>query len=100
MLTFISGFFTAGTLTVFLNYLLEVTPEENRVMYVGTYNTFINLSLTVSPFVAHVVFKGANIRIALLAAAVIRLVGGIAFYIRNKKENIKKEINGGIISGI
>lgn len=87
-LNFISGFFTAGNVTVLLNALLESTPQENRVVYVGTYNTLINISLMISPMVAHVVLKQTGIFWALMIVAVIRFSGSIVFYINHAKKQV------------
>ena len=81
-LNLLIGFFTAGTTTVLLNYLLEVTPDENRVIYVGVYNTLINISLAISPFAAHAVLKFSNINLALIIVAFLRLLGSLLFYKR------------------
>lgn len=79
------GFFTAGTTTVLLSYLLEVTPDENRVVYIGVYNTLVNISLAVSPFAAHWVLKSTNIYIAILVVAVLRFISSMVLYASNRK---------------
>jgi MFS family permease len=79
-LNLLIGFFTAGTMTVLLNYLLEVTPEDNRVIYIGIYNTLTNISLTISPIVAHIVLKSSNIYIALIIDGALRFIGSIIFF--------------------
>lgn len=89
-LNFIAGFFTAGNVTVLLNGLLESTPVENRVIYIGTYNTLINVSLTVSPIVAHFVLQLTGIYWSLIIVAGVRMLGSLVFYINhanNKKES-------------
>jgi len=87
-LGFISGFFTAGNVTVLLNALLESTPQENRVIYVGTYNTLINISLMISPIVAHSVLKLTGIFWALIIVGAVRFLGSIMFYINHAKKQI------------
>jgi hypothetical protein len=84
-LNFISGFFTAGNVTVLLNALLESTPDENRVIYVGTYNTLINISLMISPIVAHFVMNQIGIIWALVIVSLIRLAGSVVFYFNHGK---------------
>lgn len=81
----ISGFFTAGNVTVLLNSLLESTPDENRVVYVGTYNTLINISLMISPIVAHFVLQQTGIFWALVIVSFIRLAGSAVFYLNHAK---------------
>ena len=75
------GFFTAGTSTVLLNALLEVTPQENRVVYVGAYNTLVNLSLAISPFFAYAVLKASGIVVAMCVVGGLRMVGSFAFWL-------------------
>ncbi|WP_035294165.1 MFS transporter [Clostridium sp. KNHs214] len=87
----ITGFFTSGTLTVILSSLLEVCPEENRLLYVGIHATFTNLTLSIAPMVGNLVLSHTNIYIALCASGFFRLIGSIAFYIR--KKYIKKNVN-------
>ncbi len=87
-LNFIIGFVTAGNVTVLLNALLESTPHENRVVYVGTYNTLINISLMISPIVAHGVLKMTGIFWALMIVGAIRSAGSIVFYINHAKKQV------------
>lgn len=84
------GFFTAGTTTVLLNALLEVTPEEYRVVYVGTYNTLVNASLSLSPIVAFLVLKGIGMFPALVVVSLCRLVGCFTFYLYNRRMERKQ----------
>ena len=88
LVSFIIGFFVAGNVTVLLNALLESTPSENRVIYIGTYNTLINISLMISPIVAHSVLKLTGIFWALIVVAIIRTMGSIVFYINHAKKQI------------
>ena len=82
------GFFTAGTMTVLLNALLEVTPQLYRVVYVGTYNTLVNASLAISPFVSFAILKWTGMIPALLIVFACRLAGCLVFwfYDRSQKE--------------
>ncbi len=80
-----SGFFTAGTITVLFTDMLEVTPEENRIVYVGYYNTLTNITLAISPFVGLFFLQQFDIFVALIVTAAMRFVGVIAFYIREKR---------------
>ncbi len=84
-LNLILGFFTAGTVTVLLSYLLEVTPDENRVVYIGVYNTLVNISLAVSPFAAHLVLRQSNIYIAIIIVAALRFTSSMIFFFSNRK---------------
>lgn len=80
-----SGFFTAGTITVLFTDMLEVTPDENRIVYVGYYNTLTNITLAISPFVGHFFLQRFDIFVALIVTALMRFVGVVAFYLREKK---------------
>ncbi|WP_105617196.1 MFS transporter [Vallitalea okinawensis] len=82
VLSTVSGIFTSGTVTVLLNLLLEVTPNEDRILYVGLYNTFINISLFISPFVGYFILNQSNVFIALLVVVGLRAIGGLTFFIR------------------
>jgi hypothetical protein len=86
------GFFTAGTVTVLLSALLEVTPQENRVVYVGTYNTFVNASLAISPIVAFLVLRAVGIIPALVVVCVCRLIGALAFWLYGRKSEREKSL--------
>lgn len=80
----IMGFFTAGTTTVLFNYLLEVAPPKNRIMYVAVHATLTNITLFIGPLIGDVVLKGSNIYIALLVTALMRFIGSMTFMLRGK----------------
>jgi len=82
----LSGFFTAGTITVLFSELLEVTPSKNRAVYVGYYNTMTNLTLIIAPFVGHYFNETRGIVVALIVTTLFRSIGGVAFYIRERSE--------------
>lgn len=81
----ITGFFTAGTITALLTLLLEVTPEKNRILYIGVHVTLTNITLFLAPTLGDFILNHTNIYLALCASAFFRLIGSIAFFIRNKK---------------
>lgn len=89
--SFISGIFIAGTTTVLLSGLLEVTPEADRVTYLAVYSTLTNLSLAVAPLVGHWFLSLKGIAFALLMTAIFRTIGSIAFFYRNSKLTKKAE---------
>lgn len=80
----ISGFFTPGTVTVLLNSLLEVSPSKNRAVFIGFHTTIVSISLCIAPLVGDVILSNTNIKYTLVVVAILRLVGSIAFFIRNK----------------
>jgi len=83
----ISGFFVAGTISVLLSDLLEVIPQNKRVLYIGFYSVFTNISLAVSPLVGSFIKENFSITIALGATAVFRLIGSASFFSRSKIEH-------------
>lgn len=83
----VSGIFIAGTTTVLLSGLLEVTPESDRVTYLAVYSTLTNLSLAVAPLVGHLFLEWKGITFALVATAVFRIIGSLTFFYRNRVIN-------------
>ena len=81
----ITGFFTAGTITALLTSILEVTPNKNRILYIGVHVTLTNITLFLAPTLGDFILNHTNIYLALCASAFFRLIGSISFFIRNKK---------------
>ncbi len=79
------GFFTAGTATVLLNALLEVTPQAHRVVYVGTYNTLINISLAISPIVMFGILSAIGMVPSMFVVSACRLAGCMTFLVYARK---------------
>lgn len=79
-----TGVFTSGTLTVLLSSILEVIPDKNRIIYMGVYTTFTNITLAIAPIIGHYFLSSRSIQFALLMTTIFRLIGGIAFIIRNQ----------------
>lgn len=79
-----TGIFTSGTVTVILSSALEVIPLKNRMIYMGVYTTFTNITLAIAPIIGHYFLSSRSIQMALLMTSVFRLIGGIAFIIRNR----------------
>jgi hypothetical protein len=86
----ITGFFTAGTITVIVSSLLEVAPKENRDMYFAIHATLTSVTLFISPFIGGFVFDHTTIYISLFVTAIFRFLGAFAFIIRNKKMKLGK----------
>lgn len=74
------GVSVAGTVLIMFNILLEVTPDENRTIYIAIYNTLIAIISGVSPLLGVKLMDMTNITIALIAVAAIRLISSIFFY--------------------
>ncbi len=81
----ITGFFTAGTITALLTLLLEVTPDKNRILYIGVHVTLTSITLFLAPTLGDFILSHTSIYLALCASAFFRLIGSISFFIRNKK---------------
>lgn len=86
MFSSLSGIFTSGTITVLFSDMLDVIPEKNRIIYVGYYNVLTNITLAISPLVGHYFYDKKGIVYALMIATFFRLLGGIAFMVREKSE--------------
>lgn len=84
-MSFVSGIFIAGTVTVLLSGLLEVIPETDRVTYLAVYSTLTNLSLAIAPLVGHFFLNTKGIVFALVMTALIRTLGSFAFFYRSYK---------------
>jgi len=85
----VSGFFTAGTISVLQTDLLEVIPQEKRVLYIGLYTVFTNISLAISPLVGSFIKETYGIHIALGTAAFFRMVGSLSFFKRSRHEKVE-----------
>ena len=81
----ITGFFTAGTITALLTLLLEVTPDKNRILYIGVHVTLTSITLFLAPTLGDFILSHTSIYLALCASAFFRFIGSISFFIRNKK---------------
>lgn len=81
------GTSVAGTTLCMFNILLEITPSENRTVYLAVYNTIIAVIAGISPllFVRWMNLEGMTL--ALILAAVLRLSATFFFY---KIKNCKK----------
>jgi predicted MFS family arabinose efflux permease len=84
IMSFISGFFTAGTNTVLMSGLLEAAPDEDRPTYISVYSIFINISLAIAPLVGHLFLSIKDIYFALLMTAIFRTIGSFSFFTRRK----------------
>ncbi|WP_113673928.1 MFS transporter [Vallitalea guaymasensis] len=81
------GIATAGTILILFNLLLEVTPDKNRTIYIAIYSILINISATIAPLFSVWLKDMTSIYFTLILVAILRLIGSIAFFIRNLKLN-------------
>lgn len=78
------GVSTAGTTQILFNLLIEVTPNNNRTIYIAIYNTIMNISAAVSPLIGVAISQKTNIHIALVIVSCLRFLGSIAFMISSR----------------
>lgn len=81
----VTGFFTSGTTTVILSSLLEVSPEGDRILYVGIHATLTNITLAIAPIIGDRILSASSIYMALVATAFFRFIGSFALFIRSKR---------------
>jgi len=62
------------------NTMLQVCPDERRPSYVAIYNTLVNIAAFCAPLLGTSISTWLDIRVALVLAGVVRLVGVAAFY--------------------
>ncbi len=80
----IIGVSVSGTVLILFNILLEVTPTKNRTIYIALYNTMLNISAAISPIIGVAIKDKLNIHTALIIVGILRFIGSVAFFIRNK----------------
>jgi MFS family permease len=80
LVSVIGGIFGAGFNLSFFNTLLEVCPQERRPSYVALNTTLINVAAFLAPLLGTSLANLLDIRIALLIAGGVRLVGAGFFY--------------------
>ena len=85
----LAGVFMAG-LTVYLtNVLLSSSPDEHRPMYAALNASVIQVTAFAAPMVGSLLADVIGIRVVLLASAVIRAAGGLAF--GRRRAQLKRE---------
>ena len=78
--SFIVGIVSAGVNIYLTNTLLQVSPEETRPLFISVNSFLANLTAFGAPMLGTVLADGTHIRIALGAAALLRVVGGLVFW--------------------
>lgn len=76
------GFFTAGTTVAVLGSLLDVSPDEHRTMSVAVHATLTSVTLATAPLLGTYIQEMFSIQGALLATAILRLLGSAVFLYR------------------
>lgn len=80
----IIGISTAGTTQILFNLLLEVTPTNNRTIFIAIYNTIMNISAAISPLIGVAISEKTSIITALIIVSFLRFLGSIAFMITSR----------------
>lgn len=62
------------------NLLLEITPDDNRTVYVGAYNTLMGLAMAAGPLVGGFAAESFGLRPVFLASSLFRALGLYVFY--------------------
>ncbi|MFO7918846.1 MAG: MFS transporter [Anaerolineae bacterium] len=76
----IGGLFGAGMNIFFTDTLFQVSPEDERPTFIAA-NTFMaNFISFIAPLLGSALAETSTIRVALIAAAVIRAAGGLVFW--------------------
>jgi hypothetical protein len=70
-----SGFFAAGNDLVNFDLVLSTAPTEHQATYVGLFQTLQNAALFLMPLVGTVLADLAGLRLALVLAGILRLIG-------------------------
>lgn len=76
----INGFAWGGYNLAAFNLLLEITPDENRTVYVGGYNTLIGVATAVGPLVGGFAAEALGLRPVFFASALVQALGLYIFY--------------------
>ena len=81
-----AGAVTIGINIGLLNALLNVTHNENRMVYIGVYNTFVNISLSISPLFAHLLLQVFGLMASMYIMGTLRLVSGFLIFMAYRKK--------------
>lgn len=84
-----NGIGTIGINIGVLNGLLSVTPDEDRLLYLGVYNTGVNLSLFIAPLVSLLLIRGIDIVATIYLVGSLRVAAGLIMYLYSKKRGAK-----------
>ncbi len=76
----VSGLFAPGMDVYLSNTLYQVSTEEDRPTFLATNSFLANLAAFISPLVGTLLADVLGIRIALGIGALVRAIGGLAFW--------------------
>ncbi len=78
------GFFSSGCTVAILCSTIDASPDKDRMVYMNVHATLTNVTLFVSPLVANLFLHNIGMIGALIITALFRLLGSLAFYLREK----------------
>lgn len=81
-----SGFASIGLNITLLNGLLQATPDEDRMVYIGVYNTFVNISLGVSPLLSLILVNKIGVVFTIFIIGFARAISSTLLLIASKKK--------------
>ncbi len=76
----VNGLAWGGYNLAAFNFLLEITPDHNRTIYVGAYNTLMGVAMAVGPLVGGFGAEIVGLRPVFLASSIFRALGLYVFY--------------------
>lgn len=76
----IAGLFSPGLDVFMTNTLFQVSPEEERPIFVATNTLLANVTGFSAPLLGTLLADLTDIRLALVVAALVRIIGGLAFW--------------------
>lgn len=91
LINFWGGFMWGGYNLAAFNLLLEVTPDENRSMYIGIYNTLAGAATAVGPLVGGFLAEIIGLRYLFLLSFIGRGIGLFLLY-RNVDDSSDKQM--------
>ena len=75
----LTGAIFSGVMLSLFNALLDMTPEERKTTYIGYYNTAITASAIFAPMAGVAMLELWGYRPAFIIAAILRILGSLAF---------------------
>lgn len=81
LINFWGGFSWGGYNLAAFNLLLDITPEDNRSMYVGVYNTLMGFATAFGPLIGGFLAEGIGIRYLFLLSFIGR---GLGLFLLNR----------------
>ncbi|MGI6357189.1 MAG: MFS transporter [Bacillota bacterium] len=81
-----SGAIFSGVGLALFNALLEVSPEQQRTTYIAYYSTLVNVATIFAPLAGVALSNQVGIKTAFLAAASLRMLGSLTFYLVSRQE--------------